>query len=629
MSELKDVEADLPPSFGRYRMVGKLGRGGMGTVYLARDTDLDREVAIKVPKAIFGASPQALKRFRREAMAAAKFRHPNFCPVYDVGQVDGRHFLVMAYIEGETLAALVRRGGPLDQRRAAETIRTLALALAELHLGGIIHRDLKPDNIMISIKGDIIIMDFGLARLSDLAEPSLTGSGIAVGTPYYMSPEQVDVDSGAVGPRSDVYSLGVILYELLCGRRPFNGSLSEVYGQILVAEPTPLSDLRPDLDPALDAIRRKAMAKSPGQRYGSMGELARAIDGYLDSAAPPGDGAGTGTSARGDEGAASPAPGRSGPSARDSRIQPLLRVGVLKSGNATYVNEIENAFLFHLKSELDINKYVLAPSDGNVEWAPNEIPNWSSEVDRLMSRGGREGFHYLVAVGTQAAVALREALGPSFGATPTLFLGVTYPRLSGIVDSELHRVEDRQVAGVRYGCGLDAVASLLHHRIFPGRRLCFVFQKGIPQDETSFRELQTTRLAAEGSLGFIKLQRRLRSSDLSDDDTVYFSWYTFTRLFKDKEFDILKNKLVVSIMQDNVRDGVAVAGVGTDHDWIGRRGAQIVLQHLNSPPDRKPAWGCLGVETSPLLYWLNARTAAERGVEFTRAAVENASEVYG
>jgi hypothetical protein len=217
-----------------------------------------------------------------------------------------------------------------------------------------------------------------------------------------------------------------------------------------------------------------------------------------------------------------------------------IRVGILKSGNATYVNEIERAFLVSLDARLEVQRCRLAPSSDCVEWGEEE--QWPTTVARLLTRGSRGGFRYLVGIGTQAAVALHDALGPEFGKVPTLLLGVTYPRLAGLVDSEHFRCESRQVACVRYGCGLDAVASLLHHRIFPGRKLCFVFQTGIPQDEMAHAELATTRLARDGLLQLLPLQRRLRADDLADEETVYFSWYTFSRLFHESEFSILRDR---------------------------------------------------------------------------------------
>jgi hypothetical protein len=303
-----------------------------------------------------------------------------------------------------------------------------------------------------------------------------------------------------------------------------------------------------------------------------------------------------------------------------------IRIGILKSGNATYVNEIERALLGRLDSRLADRRLRLAPSADCVEWG--EEDQWPAAVARLLARGGREGFRFLVGIGTQAGVALHKSLGADFGKTPTLLLGVTYPRIAGLVDSEHYRCENRQVACIRYGCGLDAVASLLHHRIFPGRKLCFVYQAGIPQDELAQAELSTTRLARDGALRILRLQRRLQAQDLADKETVYFSWYTFTRLFHEKEFSILRNRLSVSIMQDNVRDGAAAVGVGTDHDWIGDRGCEWIAEHIAAPDSAKPDWGAREVVISPLVYWLNRGLAKQDGIVFSQVALDGAGEVY-
>ena len=306
-------------------------------------------------------------------------------------------------------------------------------------------------------------------------------------------------------------------------------------------------------------------------------------------------------------------------------LEGTVRVGILKSGNATYVNEIEHALRASLETRLAAKRVRLIASSDCVEW--EKEAEWGAAVSRLMTRG-REGFRYLVGIGTQAAVALRDGLGADFGKVPTLLLGITYPRITGLVDSEDYRCETRQVTAVRYGCGLDAVASLLHHRIFPGRQLCYVYQTDVPQDELGRAELGTTRLAREGLLRFLPLRRRLQAEDLADKDAVYFSWYTFTRLFHEKEFEILLNRLTVSIMRDNVRDAAAAVGVGTDHDWIGNRGAELITEHFAARDGDKPDWGAREVVISPMVYWLHRGLAKRHGIEFSRAALDGASEVY-
>ncbi len=196
----------------------------MGSVYLAHDGQLDRSVALKVPHFTPEDGPEILDRFYREARSAATLDHPNVCPIYDVGQIDGHHYVSMAFVEGRPLADLVEADKRLSQRQAAILVRQVAMAMAEAHRRGIIHRDLKPANIMINPRHEPVIMDFGLARRSDKRDAQLTKSGAIVGTPAYMSPEQVKGDPTGIGPGCDIYSLGVVLYELLTGRLPFEGS---------------------------------------------------------------------------------------------------------------------------------------------------------------------------------------------------------------------------------------------------------------------------------------------------------------------------------------------------------------------------------------------------------------------
>ena len=213
--------AELPETFGRYRILRKLGQGGMGSVYLAHDSQLDRPVALKVPHFSAADGPDALERFYREARAAATIVHANICPVYDVNEHAGVPYVTMAYIEGRPLAELIRAGKPLPQRPVAAAARKLALALHEAHRRGVVHRDLKPSNVMINSRREPVVMDFGLAWRLDREDARLTKSGSILGTPAYMSPEQVRGDVSALGPGCDIYSLGVLLYEMLTGRPPY------------------------------------------------------------------------------------------------------------------------------------------------------------------------------------------------------------------------------------------------------------------------------------------------------------------------------------------------------------------------------------------------------------------------
>jgi hypothetical protein len=280
----------LPAQFGRYRLTKLLGKGGMGAVYHGHDPQLDRAVAVKIPLFAGGDAGETKERFFREARAAAAISHPNLCPVFDVGELGGVLYLTMAFIEGQPLTSLIRGGGTVPLRRAALLVRQLALALQEAHDHGIIHRDLKPANVMLNRKGQPVIMDFGLARRTLRPDDArLTQSGAILGTPAYMPPEQVNGDLKAMGPGCDIYSLGVILYELITGRLPFGGPFGTLMASILHDEPPPPSRFRPDLDCGLEAICLKALAKQPGDRHPSMKAFARALEGYLagEPAAPP------------------------------------------------------------------------------------------------------------------------------------------------------------------------------------------------------------------------------------------------------------------------------------------------------------------------------------------------------
>lgn len=276
-----DRLVQLPEHFGRYRILQQLGQGGMGAVYLAEDSQLGRQVAIKVPNFGRDSDPIHLERFIREARVAATLDHPNICSVFDVGNFGGVHFISMAFIDGVPLSSMIAKDRSLDERKAATAARKLALALEEAHRKGFIHRDIKPSNVMVNRRGEPILMDFGLARLIEQADVRLTNSGQVVGTPAYMAPEQVTGDLFAIGPRTDVYSLGVVLFELLTGRLPFQGSVGAILAKILVdPQPVPL-EFRVDLSPDIDRICRKAMARAIDERYRSMAAFAADLTEFL------------------------------------------------------------------------------------------------------------------------------------------------------------------------------------------------------------------------------------------------------------------------------------------------------------------------------------------------------------
>lgn len=269
--------SNLPETFGDYRILKQLGAGGMGWVYLARDTRMDRLVAIKVPRFSGADDKKTINRFYQEVRSAAALQHPNICSIYDVNQIEGVPFMTMRYIEGKTLASLIRPGKRWPEKEAIRVIRRLASIVHAAHLKGVVHRDLKPTNAMLSDDKELIVMDFGLAFRSDSETDRLTRTGSPLGTPAYMSPEQAQGERDRIGPWSDVYSLGVMLYELLIGRRPFVGHSAVVMAHHIMTPPQPLREQRPSLSTYVERICLKAMEKDPEDRYQSAKEFADAL----------------------------------------------------------------------------------------------------------------------------------------------------------------------------------------------------------------------------------------------------------------------------------------------------------------------------------------------------------------
>jgi serine/threonine-protein kinase len=267
----------LPRQFGRYRVERLLGEGGMGEVYLAQDTQLNRPVALKLPS--LGDDPERLARFFREARIAAGFTDPALCPVYDVGAIDGVHYFTMPFLDGETLADRLRLQGPLPVDEAIRLAARVARALALAHAAGVVHRDLKPSNLMLTANGDPVVLDFGLARR--VAEGRLTATGTLMGTPAYMAPEQVGGRPEDLGPACDVYSLGAVLYDALTGEPPFPGPVHDALRRCLTESPRPPSRRRPGLAARLDDICLTALARQPARRFASMTAFAEALEGCL------------------------------------------------------------------------------------------------------------------------------------------------------------------------------------------------------------------------------------------------------------------------------------------------------------------------------------------------------------
>ena len=261
------------PSVPGYEMEAVLGRGGMGVVFRARHVRLNRRVALKMLLAGAYAAPHERARFQREAEAVAGLRHPNIVQVYDVGDCDGRPYFTMEYVEGGSLAHKLA-GAPQPARQAAQLVATLAAAVHAAHTRGIVHRDLKPANVLLAEDGTPMVADFGLARRQDDGA-GLTYTGEAVGTPGYMAPEQALGRPDTVGPATDIYGLGAILYELLTGRPPFRAATAaETVQQVISQEPAPPSRLNDQVPHDLETICLKCLDKEPSRRYGTATELA-------------------------------------------------------------------------------------------------------------------------------------------------------------------------------------------------------------------------------------------------------------------------------------------------------------------------------------------------------------------
>jgi len=260
--------------------VALLGEGGFGRVYRGIDPGLNREVAIKVPLRL-GLTTETRERFLREAHTSANIHHPNVCPIYDVGIYADLPYLVMRFVPGGTLAELLaRRKTRLPARFAAAIARKLALGVAAAHEIGVVHRDLKPQNVLWdAVRKQVLITDFGLARFEGGSVQ--TPDGQVVGTPAYMAPEQATGENSQVGPLADVYSLGVIMYELLAARPPYQGTVFEVLWKVTQEPPLPPSTFHPGLDTRLESICLQAMARSPMDRFGSAAALADALGAYL------------------------------------------------------------------------------------------------------------------------------------------------------------------------------------------------------------------------------------------------------------------------------------------------------------------------------------------------------------
>ncbi|HMX06517.1 MAG TPA: Stk1 family PASTA domain-containing Ser/Thr kinase [Microthrixaceae bacterium] len=309
----------------RYEIHQRLARGGMAQVYLARDRSLDRPVAVKELVPEFATDPSFVERFRREAQAAANLSHPNIVGVYDWGTQDGTYFIVMEYVDGPSLSQVIRRDGPLHPRRAAELAGEVAAALGFAHSRGVVHRDVKPGNVLLTATGQSKVTDFGIARALSSPDDDLTQAGSVMGTATYFSPEQAQ--GLPVDPRSDLYSLGVVLYEMVTGRPPFSGDtpLAIAYKHVQ-DQPAPPSTIVPEVPRGLEAIIMKLLQKRPDDRYPSAEALRADLNRYLDGDLTAAERALTGTAA----GVAAAGVAAAGVAAAATTVQPAVDPGTVQ-----------------------------------------------------------------------------------------------------------------------------------------------------------------------------------------------------------------------------------------------------------------------------------------------------------
>jgi eukaryotic-like serine/threonine-protein kinase len=260
---------------GKYTLEAQLGEGGMAAVYQSHHPQFHRPVAIKILPPTIGQDPSFRVRFEREGRTIAGLNHPSIIRVYDIDEIDGLFYMVMDLLPGGTLEARLREGG-LDRQWSVDVIVKMAEALDYAHAQGVIHRDIKPSNILLDADSRPVLADFGIARMAQVeGDPNLTATGVVMGTPAYMAPEQLS--GGQLDARSDIYSLGVVLYQLLAGRAPFTGDTMAVVTAHLTKQPQALRELVSDLPPALDAVVLQALAKQPEHRFKSAGVFAQAL----------------------------------------------------------------------------------------------------------------------------------------------------------------------------------------------------------------------------------------------------------------------------------------------------------------------------------------------------------------
>ncbi|MCZ7645211.1 MAG: serine/threonine protein kinase [Planctomycetota bacterium] len=331
MSAPRTAQLNVPKRLGDFELLDKIGRGAMGSVYRARQTALDRVVAVKVLYPHVAENPQLIERFQREARASARLNHPHIVQGIAVGQdeASGFWYFAMEYVDGATLWEILHQTGPLEERRALELARDIAKALECAHKNGIVHRDIKPDNILITREGQPKLADLGLAKLLADEAAAATQSGVAVGTPHYMAPEQVAGETKRIDTRTDIYALGCTLYHLLTGRTPFEGKAATLIMTKQLNElPRPPHELRPGLSAGCSQLVLKMMQKRRSHRFQNPTELLEALERHLEGKPlePPRAPVPAPAPEAGISGSRRPAAAPRSARARASRLRPVERL---------------------------------------------------------------------------------------------------------------------------------------------------------------------------------------------------------------------------------------------------------------------------------------------------------------
>ena len=499
------LRAPVDPLIGqlladRYRVQRSIGEGGMGRVYLAEHERMGRLSAVKVMSAALAATPEAISRFNREAANASRIHQPNVAAIYDFGETaDGTLYLAMEYVEGETLSSLLRREGPLAPARAAELTGQIADGLFAAHHLGIVHRDLKPDNVLVTRHLDgrewVKIVDFGIAKQTQKGDQTVTSLGSAIGTPEYMSPEQLAGEN--LDARTDLYSLGLVLFNMLTGALPHAALTSkQSLVQRLTARPRSLADVRPGIawPPRLQKTLDRALAPEPDERYGSVGDFARDVRASVGGSLLAGAGpiAGVAAPRLSTVARATPldvsGPGRAGPARRERKAGGvvLAMVFVLVAGGVAMVGQPPRA---------------LARLWG--AGRPSSDPADRTRADSARADAARRAAEDSAA--TPVAAALPESLSPVDPALRLRIAGmrsarradgdtvaagaassITQPAESDAREIMVHvgRARENTRAGQLQGAGLELQTSYQEYRIF------LTEHASAPQTEMLRRELQ-------------------------------------------------------------------------------------------------------------------------------------------